>query len=559
MFTVNDIIYALLFGVVFAALYALVRAIRNRLKGKKVTELRMGSEALLVGLIIGGFLWLPKVIEVIHSIINVVRLGWPTPIEPGSFSWYQILYMSVIFIGLVGWVLVLFGWRMTRRGESGLKLGVAGGVLMALTSIMLFPGVLAIIGGVFKGRKPANELSTAANVGKLNCYMPRVSIFLITVAFLIMVALIAGMVVGSGPPSQNLAIRTWYDLDAVRDNLRGHHILMNDLDATTAGYTELASPTANQGKGWQSIGTLIPQQGFDHGFIGFEGTFDGQGYEIRDLFINRTDEVAVGLFGAVEEGGVIENAAVVNADVTGNISVGGLIGFNMKGTVSDSYSTSSVTGNSSVGGLAGWNLGPVSNSYSTGSVSGNWSVGGLVGWNFDTVSNSYSSANVTGTSGVGGLVGSGAGTVSNCYATSSVSGDSSVGGLMGDNGGTVLNSYSTGSVTGNYTVGGLMGDTFEGTVSDSYSTASVTGNSSVGGLVGENERSTVSNSFWDTQTSGQATSAGGTGKTTAEMQDIATFSGADWNIIAVALNQTKPAYIWNIVDHETYPFLSWQS
>ena len=162
MFTVNDIIYALLFGVVFAALYALVRAIRNRLKAKKVTELRMGSEVLLVGLIIGGFLWLPKVIEVIHPIINVVRLGWPTPIAPGSFSWYQILYMSVIFIGLVGWVLVLFGWRRTRRGESGLKLGVAGGVIMALTGVMLFPGLLAIVGAVFSARKPDNKSGTPA-------------------------------------------------------------------------------------------------------------------------------------------------------------------------------------------------------------------------------------------------------------------------------------------------------------------------------------------------------------------------------------------------------------
>jgi len=56
---------------------------------------------------------------------------------------------------------------------------------------------------------------------------------------------------GYNPPSQNLKIRTWYDLDAVRNNLRGHHILMNDLDSTTAGYEDLASPTANGGKGWQ--------------------------------------------------------------------------------------------------------------------------------------------------------------------------------------------------------------------------------------------------------------------------------------------------------------------
>jgi len=32
---------------------------------------------------------------------------------------------------------------------------------MALTCVMLLPGVLAIIGGVFSGRKPATESSTA--------------------------------------------------------------------------------------------------------------------------------------------------------------------------------------------------------------------------------------------------------------------------------------------------------------------------------------------------------------------------------------------------------------
>jgi hypothetical protein len=69
----------------------------------------------------------------------------------------------------------------------------------------------------------------------------------------------------------------------------------------------------------------------------------------------------------------------------------------------------------------------------------------------------------------------------------------------------------------------------------------------------------VSNSFWDTETSGQATSDGGTGKTTTEMQNIATFSGATWDIIAVANPDTRnPSYIWNIVNAVTYPFLSWQ-
>jgi hypothetical protein len=100
----------------------------------------------------------------------------------------------------------------------------------------------------------------------------------------------------------------------------------------------------------------------------------------------------------------------------------------------------------------------------------------------------------------------------------------------------------------------------EGVIKDiGVANATVTGEEFVGGLVGFNNGGTVSNSFWDTLTSRQTTSAGGTGKTTAEMKSIATFSGASWNITAVALNQTNLAYIWNIVDDETYPFLSWQS
>jgi len=115
-------------------------------------------------------------------------------------------------------------------------------------------------------------------------------------------------------------------------------------------------------------------------------------------------------------------------------------------------------------------------------------------------------------------------------------------------------------VTGDECVGGLVGSNIDrGTVNNSYSAGRVTGHSSVGGLIGKKGGDgTVSNSFWDVQTSGQGRSAGGTGKTTAEMKGLATFSGAGWNIIAVALNENNAAYIWNIVNGVTYPFLSWQ-
>jgi hypothetical protein len=148
-----------------------------------------------------------------------------------------------------------------------------------------------------------------------------------------------------------------------------------------------------------------------------------------------------------------------------------------------------------------------------------------------------------------------------------VIGRGSVGGLAGySEDSTISNSYATGSVNGEDYVGGLVGylwlgdEEAESTVSNSYSIGNVAGDNWVGGLVGYNEDGTVSNCFWDTETSGRATSDGGSGKTTAEMQDITTFSGAGWDIAAVAsLGTRNPSYIWNIVDDVTYPFLSWQA
>ena len=334
---------------------------------------------------------------------------------------------------------------------------------------------------------------------------------------------------GNGTGEDPYQITNWYHLNNVRDYLSTHFILMNDVDSTTAGYEELASPTANGGMGWEPISPNTSNP--------FNGTFAGQGYEIRDLFINRPDDCHTGLFGWLISG-VIKDIGVLNVTVTGHCCVGGLVG-SAHGTVSNSYSTGSVSG---IG----------------------WSVGGLVGHNGGTVSNSYSTGSATSDNNVGGLVGEngGDGTVSNCYSSGNVTSyDNVVGGLMGANYGYVSNSYSTGSASGSSEAGGLVGvNGYGATVSNSYSTGSVTGDDNVGGLVGENLNGTVSKSFWDTETSGQSTSDGGTGNTTAQIKNIATFSGAGWDITAVANPGTRnPSYIWNIVDAETYPFLSWQS
>jgi hypothetical protein len=144
------IISALVFG-------ALTGFLWDRFRGKELAEEREGRSVLLVSFILGGVMW---ALLAIGFIIGVVIRGAPA-ISP-EFWWDDILATSVVFLGLPGWVLTLVAWRNTKRGESGFKWGVAGGVLMALTGFMLLPGALAVIGGVFSGRKPAAEPITTA-------------------------------------------------------------------------------------------------------------------------------------------------------------------------------------------------------------------------------------------------------------------------------------------------------------------------------------------------------------------------------------------------------------
>lgn len=348
---------------------------------------------------------------------------------------------------------------------------------------------------------------------------------------------------GSGTPADPFQIANWRHLDNVRIYSDGCFVLMNDLHRATPGYSALAGPGANEGKGWQPIGTAVVWEPLEPDHPGsyesvdpFTGVFDGQGYKIRDLFIERPDEDGVGLFGTIGVGGMVEDVLIVNAAVTGQYLVGGLVGATDHGvSINGSHSAGDVVGRGGVGGVVGLNTGTVENSYSTASTSGSEFVGGLVGANLGTVSKSYSSGSVTGDGGVGGLVGRNMGDVDNSYSIGSVTCVSTfgaAGGLVGLNEGAVWYAYSAGTVTETYHAGGLVG--FGG-----------------GGDVG--------GSYWDAEASGFWDSEGGWGATTEEMMDIHIYISEDWDITAVGFGETDDAYIWNIVDGQTYPFLSWQS
>ncbi|MCX6735427.1 MAG: Ig-like domain-containing protein [Candidatus Peregrinibacteria bacterium] len=291
-----------------------------------------------------------------------------------------------------------------------------------------------------------------------------------------------------------VSISTCTELQAISENLAGHYILTGDVDCQTD--THAGGALWNGGLGFEPLGTVNPG-------VQFTGTFNGQKYAVKNLFINRPAANGVGLFGGLGDGGLIIYTGVQNANITGDNGVGGLLGYSGSGAnVYFSYSTGTVTGLADYdGGLIGYNdTGAfVGGSYSTANVSGASYVGGFVGYNKSStnggVSSSYSSGNVVGTSG-------------------------GVGGFVGNNEGTVGNSYSLGTVSGG----------------------------SAKGFCGANT-GTVSASGWDTETSGRGDSDGGVAKTTLEMKTGSTFTDAGWDFSS----------IWNIgtSTNNGYPYFRW--
>jgi len=385
------------------------------------------------------------------------------------------------------------------------------------------------------------------------------------VIVLMMVGLCANTAValtGSGTQEDPWRIQSLADFDqfvADPNYWAGHTRLETDVNLTGRTYsTAVIAPDTDASAGHQ--GTK------------FTGVFDGSYQKIINLTIDDSGAGSdyVGLFGCISgETGQISNLGLEGGSVSGGRCVGGLVGCNDEGTVSNCYSTGDVNGTGNyVGGLVGWNIGSISNCYSTSSVSGTaGAVGGLIGYDNGSVSNCYSTGDVSGNNIVGGLMGVSDGvSFSKCYAVGSVSGDYAVGGLVGFNYRSISNGYSTGSVSGENRVGGLLGRN-EGSISNCYSTGSVSGTWYVGGIVGENyHHSSVSNCFWDTdtQTHGVTVSIGlnqGTvtnvaGLPTPQMQTKSTFTSATWDFVGETANGTED--IWTIHEGIDYPKFVWK-
>ena len=367
-------------------------------------------------------------------------------------------------------------------------------------------------------------------------------------------------------------------------NYNKYFILTADIDMAGQTFTKaIIAPDTNS--------SLSGFQG-----TAFTGTFDGNGHNITHFTINGgLYNSYIGLFGYIN-GGSVKNLGIENFSVNGASYIGGLVGYNGSGSLTNCYSTGSVSGDSYIGGLVGYNIngnisscysacsaccnnqyagglvgyngGSITNSYSTGNVCGYYYIGGLVGYNTYSITNCYSTGTVLGSGYLGGLVGRNERGISKCYSTGTVIGyDQYLGGLVGYNYNSssslayaaITNCYATGEVDGSWSsyMGGLVGYNYSANstswpyttpvlISYCYSTGAVTGIgcSAVGGLAGYSNSICVS-SFWDIYTSGRSSSSGGIGITTAEMKLLSTFASAGWNFITV----------WDIDDGQTYPYL----
>ena len=337
------------------------------------------------------------------------------------------------------------------------------------------------------------------------------------------------------------------------------------------------------------------------------GGLIGENYN-SDVY-NSYSTINIGQTYSFEVGGLIgynENSAIVNSYAIGNVSgdrrLGGLIGMNVNSNLDNVYSSGSVTSLSSyVGGLVGVNSGNISNSYATGTIYGGddngefyyidvmgglvgqhnsgtisrsyatgqvntygTAIGGLVGENGGSIIYSHASGNASGGASIGGLVGNNHGSIDQSYASGNVGASdfvyqyynygprgTSSGGLVGSSTGSISNSYATGNATAVSSAGGLVGyqGTSNATVLNSYSTGKATAGAGAGGLMGVGQARQITGGYWDLTTSTNTTSRGGTGLTTAQMQQLSSFVG--WDIS----NQLSGSSIWYIDEGNARPVL----
>ena len=315
--------------------------------------------------------------------------------------------------------------------------------------------------------------------------------------------------------------------------------LTQDIDAS-------ATSTLNVGDHDNNPDTEVEAMGFAP--IGsqqqtYQGIFDGAGFSISNLYINRPTAEA-GLFGWVYLS-QISNLRLTDVDITGGQPTGAVVGFSDRGSITATHVSGRVEGVASqIGGLVGFD-----------------SEGSLSQCSFE--------GDVTGPLLVGGLVGQsdiGTGTISACYTKGTVSSDSVLaGGLVGASGAQISDSYSVSAVSGSGSeIGGLTGAHYGSVLEDSYFAGTVAGSFPlVGGITGSlSSPGTIASAYWS-DTAGALNGVGSDAANTdvvaldaAALKSQSSFVGFDFvtDPTGDPLSDTP----WVMIDGKTQPYLWWQ-
>ena len=279
----------------------------------------------------------------------------------------------------------------------------------------------------------------------------------------------------------------------------------------------------------------------------YQGTFDGNGKTISNLYINATYwdigiTLFAGFFGYTDAGGSIKNITFDNAKVKSidDYRTGILVGIaascieNIK-----TLANCSVEGKDYVGGIAGKANGNIGNCENHAMVNGASFVGGIVG---DYV---YSSNSITSCANYGVVTGTG----------------NSVGGMVGNfDSGTIQNCANYGNVTGTFNIGNLIGYAGECNLDNVLSTGNVTATSAerAGLLVGNIENSSSTASGILTYNSSAKLTINGTVQTGDAVKAIGggSLTSAE-KIMAFTAEQLKSGMVANLLQKNVSGSAKW--
>ena len=274
-------------------------------------------------------------------------------------------------------------------------------------------------------------------------------------------------------------------LQNMKDDLADKYMLANNIDASGKSFTPVGDNSTP-----------------------FTGKFNGMGYEIQNLKIERSSSDYTGLFGYISNAEV-KNVGLDGGSITGKNFTGGLAGYAIGSTITG-HNTANVTGYAYIGGLVGCADGGAGNNtiikgYNAGLLTGTGEnhigssfyrtmLGGLAGYAKNSSIYGYNIAKANDETSpavngayefIGGLVGCAENSSVTGFNTANIQGSHETGGLVGYSVSSTISGNNAGKVVCENGSGGLVGSDNGSSTIEGYNTGVVKGAGCfIGGLVG---------------------------------------------------------------------------